>query len=148
MNQVSFALQKFAQKEAADSQKSVFATLKGAISLILLILAAIMHGWAVNNADLTILSVNASIGVIANAVIASKYLNEKFDWKYDLQGLCLIAIGSTMIILLSSKERQTFDLEKLLARLLRMESALYAVFVLVFYLGSVFLGYILPPGLR
>ena len=52
--------------------------------MILLIVAAIMHGWAVNHADLTLLSVNASIGIIANAVIASRYLNEKFDWKYDL----------------------------------------------------------------
>lgn len=107
-----------------------------------------MHGWAVNHADLTLLSVNAAISIIANAVISSKYLNEKFDWKYDFQGLFLIAIGSTMIVLLSSKEKQTWDTEKLIAKLTRPESALFAVFVLAVYGGSLFLGHVLPPKLR
>ena len=116
--------------------------------MVLLIVAAVMHGWAVNHADLTLLSVNAAISIIANAVISSKYLGEKFDWKYDFQGLFLIAVGSTMIVMLSSKEKQTWDMEKLFNKLTRLESGLFGVFVLAVYLGSLFLSHVLPPKLR
>ena len=53
-----------------------------------------------------------------------------------------------MIVLASNKNAQTFDLESLLARLLRLESALYGLFILIFYGSSLIMGHVLPHGLR
>ena len=137
MNQISFALQKKAQKEVGD-KSSVFGTSKGIIALILLITAALIHGWAVNFADLTLLSVNASIGIIANAFIASRFLGERFDWWYDLQGLTLIAIGCTWIVTLSNKEKKELNFEELVTTVTKPQSLLFGLLIGVFFLMSAF----------
>ena len=120
MNQASFALQKLAHRDLevesnnrrlnntdaasrVEEEKGIFSTDKGMYSLYLLAVAAILHIWSLANADLTLLAVNASTGIIANIIISTRFLGDKFVPKFDLPGLILIGIGSTMIVLLSNK---------------------------------------------
>ena len=120
MNQASFALQKSAHHDlekddsgaVADTRdgivktkKSVFCTAKGGLGLVMLVVGALLHIFAVANADLTLLSCNSAVGIIANGIISTRYLGERFDPFYDSVGLSLIAFGSTVIVLFSNKEK-------------------------------------------
>ena len=100
------------------AKKSVFCTPKGLLGIVFLIVAAILHIIAVAHADLTLLSCNASTGIIANVFIATRFLGERFDPMYDLPGLALIGIGCTMIIFLSNKEKQELSLNQIIELLL------------------------------
>ena len=89
--QVSFALQKSAHHDKESNQQKIpandggiFRTRKGFMGILLLVVASILRAWALSKADLTLLSVNASIAILANAFIAVKFLGERFDWVYDL----------------------------------------------------------------
>lgn len=77
---------------------------------MLMIVAALLHILALAFADLTLLSCNACTGIIANVVISTRYLGERFDPKFDLAGLSLIGVGCTLIVLLSNKEKQELTL--------------------------------------
>ena len=67
---------------------------------------------------MTLLSCNASTGIIANVVISTRFLGEKFDPRYDLIGLSLIALGCTVIVLLSNKEQIKFTKHDLIETLI------------------------------
>ena len=90
-----------------------------------MIVAALLHTAALAHADLTLLSCNASTGIIANIIISTRFLGERFDPKYDTQGLLLISLGCTMIVLLSNKEKQELNLTQLVELLLSIQSILY-----------------------
>ena len=96
-------------------------------SLYLIGLAALLHIWSLANADLTLLAVNASTGIIANIIISTRFLGDKFVLKYDLPGLILIGIGSTMIFLLSNKVNQNMSIERLLDLLIGVKSLAYII---------------------
>lgn len=104
----------------------------------MMILAAVLHIVAIANANLTLLSVNSTGGIIANVVISTRFLGERYDPMYDTIGLLLIAIGSTMIVLLSTKEKQDLDLKQLIELLVSARSLLYFGFtVVVLNLGRI-----------
>jgi uncharacterized membrane protein YidH (DUF202 family) len=90
-----------------------------------MILAALLHIAALAHADLTLLSCNASAGIVANVVISTRFLGEKFDRKYDTMGLLLIGIGVTGIVLLSNKEKQEFNMARLNELLTSTQSVVY-----------------------
>lgn len=136
MNQASFALQKSAHRDleqihrnepGAAEEKGIFSTDKGMYSLYLMAVAALLHIWSLANADLTLLAVNASTGIIANIIFSTKFLGDKFVPKYDLPGLILIGIGSTMIVLLSNKVNQSLTVEQLLDLLIGLKSIAYLI---------------------
>jgi len=86
--------------------RGVFASGKGVLGLVLLVVAALLHAFALAHADLTLLSCNALIGIIFNVVISTRYLGESFNPRLDLPGLSLIGFGCTVIVLLSNKEKR------------------------------------------
>jgi len=90
-----------------------------------MILAALLHIAALAHADLTLLSCNASAGIVANVVISTRFLGEKFDRKYDTMGLLLIGTGVTGIVLLSNKEKQEFNMARLNELLTSTQSVVY-----------------------
>ena len=96
-------------------------------SLYLMAVAALIHIWALANADLTLLAVNASTGIIANIIISTRFLDDKFVPKYDLPGLILIGIGSTMIVLTSNKVNEKMSIDRLLDLLVGIKSIGYLV---------------------
>ena len=93
-------------------------------------IAALLHIWSLANADLTLLAVNASTGIIANIIISTYFLGDKFVPKYDLPGLILIGIGSTMIVLLSNKVNQSMSIDQLLDLLVGIKSIGYLISVI------------------
>lgn len=120
MNQGSFALQKLAHRDQealhADKNQSIFSTQKGSLGTILLIAAIPLHIAALAYADLTLLSVNASTGILANVIISTIFLDERFNPRYDIPGLALIAIGCTMIVILSNKQKPLSDVDEIIRR--------------------------------
>ena len=90
-------------------------------------IAALLHIWSLANADLTLLAVNASTGIIANIIISTRFLGDKFVLKYDLPGLILIGIGSTMIVLLSNKVNQKMTIDQLLNLIIGIKSIGYLI---------------------
>ena len=100
-------------------------TTKGGLALVLMVLAALLHIAALAHADLTLLSCNASAGIVANVFISTRFLGERFDPKYDTIGLLLISIGCTVIVLLSNKEKQDFNFGQLNELLTSTQSIVY-----------------------
>ena len=142
MNQASFALQKSIHQDEEKAvlnksndtsgevstnkeSKSSICTGKGASAMILLIVAAIFHIVALANADITLLSCNASTSIVANVFISINFLNEKFDPKNDIPGLVLIGVGCTIIVLLSNKESEEPSLVELVELLTSRKSIFY-----------------------
>lgn len=103
----------------------------------MMILAAVLHIVAIANADKTLLSCNSCVGIIANVLISTRYLGEKFDPKNDTVGLTLISIGSIVTVLLSNKEKQVLDLKQLVVLLTSAKSlAYFGTTVVVLNLGK------------
>ena len=125
--------------------RSVFCTGKGACALVLLVVAAILHIVALAHADITLLSCNASTSIVANVFISIKFLGERFDPKNDIPGLALIGIGCTMVVLLSNKESEELDLEKLVILLTSFQSMCYLGLIAVTINSS---KYVLPQLLN
>lgn len=136
LNQASFAIQKLShmdeekQKRTGASaeqtvQRNVFCTLKGAISLLFVIVASVGHFLALPFCDLTLIACNSSSAILLNVAISVKWLNEKFVAKYDIPAMALVFFGTLLIVLLSNKAQQTFTVERILASLTNFGSLVY-----------------------
>ena len=93
-----------------------------------------LHIVALAYADLTLLSVNSSVGIVANVIISTSFLGERFNPRYDIPGLTLIAIGCTMIVLLSNKEKPLGDSTNIMEQITSIQSMCF--FALAFIVIS------------
>ena len=115
INQVGFCMQKLShfdeekkkQTQTSDKsiKKAVLCTFKGALGLLLVVLGTVGRFVAVTFCDLTLIACNAGSGIIFNIIIATKFLGEKSNAKYDITAVSCVAIGTLIIILLSNKEQ-------------------------------------------
>lgn len=155
-NQVAFALQKLSHRDLEKLQQagdvktgsSALCRGKGVLGLLLLIVAAVMHIFAVSHADLTLLSCNSLMGSIANVLISTKFLGERFDASYDFPGLSLLFVGCLFIVLLSNKEKHEVNLQDLIYDVTRIKSILYISTVQVVVMASKFTGNFFEIQLR
>ena len=90
-----------------------------------MIVAAVMHIFALAHADLTLLSCNSLMGSIANVLISTRFLGERFDARYDFPGLGLLLIGCLVIVMLSNKEQHDVKLSELIVLVTRVQSIIY-----------------------
>ena len=86
-------------------------------------------------ADLTLLSVNSTVAIVANVIISTTFLGEKFTPRYDLPGMLLIAIGCTMIFLVSNKEKPVGSIELIREEITNYQSVVY------FIIAAIVIGY-------
>ena len=84
-------------------EKTIFCSLRGIASLLLTVVGALGHFFALPFCDLTLLACNSSSAILLNVFIAWKYLGEKFVPKYDLTAMSLVSCGTMVIILISNK---------------------------------------------
>ena len=84
--------------------KTVFCSWKGICGLLLVVVGFVGHFIALPFADLTLIACNSSSAVLMNVWISNKYLGEKFICKYDVTAMCMVAMGTLVIIMLSNKE--------------------------------------------
>ena len=136
MNQGAFALQKLAHRDdekmqAGDVKGSSIFQGKRAMGYLLMIVGALLHVFALAHADLILLSCNALMGSIANVMISTKFLGERFDPRFDLPGLTLMLIGCMLIVMLSNKDAHEVSLMELVELVSSMQSICYLCSVMV-----------------
>ena len=54
--------------------------------------------------DMTLIAVNATLGIITSVLLSTCVLKESFIPKYDLTGLSFISAGCVLIVLNANKE--------------------------------------------
>ena len=103
------------QTQSSDKtiEKQVFCSCKGAVSLLLIAVGIGGHFVALPFVDLTLIACNASSAILLNMFISWKYLGETFKAKYDLSAVFMVTLGTLIILLLSNKDQQTFDVKDL-----------------------------------
>ena len=77
-----------------------------------MVLGALIHVMVLPFLDLTLIAVNATIGIIFSVLLARIVLQEQFIPKYDLSGLTFISVGCMMIVLNANKVEQSFTGEQ------------------------------------
>ena len=77
--------------------------------------------------DLTLIAVNAAVGIVFAVFLSIFVLGEKLIPKYDISGLFFILLGSSGIVLLTNKVEQEFTGEQVKKIVLSLPS-----FVLIF----------------
>ena len=60
-----------------------------------------------------------------NVWVAWKYLGEKFVPRYDITALCLVSLGTVVIVYVTNKEQQQFTIEELVGLLVTLPSIAY-----------------------
>ena len=55
------------------------------------------------------LTANSASAIIISAVFAMCFLNETFNWKYDLPAMAFLIIGSATIVLQSNTEDKSYS---------------------------------------
>ena len=65
--------------------------------------------------DLTLIAVNAIIGIVFSVLLSIFVLGEKLIPKYDISGLFFISLGSAAIVLFANKVEQDFTGEEVIA---------------------------------
>jgi len=113
-----------------------------------MLVAAVLHIFALAHADLTLLSCNALMGSIANVLISTRYLGEKFDARYDFPGLMLLFGGCLLIVMLSNKEKSEVSLKELIELVCRIKSILYICLVQVVVMAAKYTKPLLEVKLR
>lgn len=113
-----------------------------------MIVAAVLHVFALAHADLTLLSCNALMGSIANVLISTRYLGEQFNPRYDFPGLGLLFVGCLLIVMLSNKEKHEVSLKELTVLVTRVQSLLYFAAVQVVVMMAKYSGPALLVKLR
>ena len=83
------------------------------------------HFLALPFCDLTLIACNSSSAIIMNVWVAWKYLGEKFVPRYDITALCLVSLGTVVIVYVTNKEQQQFTIEELVGLLVALPSIAY-----------------------
>jgi hypothetical protein len=78
---------------------------KWILGFILIVLNVLCHSLIVPFCDLTLLSCNAATAIIANMILSTQVLGEKFVWQYDMLAMTLIAFGSVTIVINAHTEQ-------------------------------------------
>jgi len=73
-----------------------------------LVLGTIIHIFVLPFLDLTLIAVNAVVGIVFTVLLSIFFLGEELVPKYDISGLICISIGCTGIVLFANKEEQEF----------------------------------------
>ena len=100
---------------------------KGSLGIICLIAAIPLHVAALAYADLTLLAVNGSVAILANIIISTTFLEEKFNVKKDLPGLILITIGCVIVIIIANKEKPLSDINAVMEKLICFQSICFFI---------------------
>lgn len=64
-----------------------------------MILALVNHTYMIRWLDLTLISANSAVNIVATIILSTNILGEKFIWQYDLLALLLISLGCALIVL-------------------------------------------------
>ena len=73
-----------------------------------LVLGTIVHVFVLPFLDLTLIAVNAVVGIVFTVLLSMTVLGEELVPKYDISGLICICIGCTGIVVFANKEEQDF----------------------------------------
>ena len=119
-----------------------YCSLRFVLGFVFMILGTLIHVFALPFLDLSLIAVNACIGIIFSVLLSSVVLKEQFIPKYDLTGLSLILAGCILIVLNANKTEQEFTGEQAIDMLLSARSLIYiatclaAVFITNLSLGK------------
>ena len=146
--QLGFLLQKVSMREYEQKQLQLkkknkdvddvgmgksYCQVKWIIGFSFVILQTIVQACVLPFVDLTLISCNCAVAIVANMIFAVKILDEKFVWQYDLTAMVLIIAGTLSILLLANREEETFTGEEITELLLTWRTFIY-VALSVFFL--------------
>ena len=75
--------------------------------------------------DLTLVAVNASLGIVIAVILSSLVFGETFICKYDATGLIFICAGCTTVVLTANTIEQEFTGEQVVDLLLSFRSLIF-----------------------
>ena len=98
---------KFAHVEAEKNpEKNPLTNVKWLSGLACLVIGSIVHVVLIPFCPLVLLATNSASAIVMSAMMAIYFLDERIVWRYDLAAFTLIAIGTTVICLLSKESEK------------------------------------------
>ena len=107
---------------------------KWIIGLLFTCLTPICQAVALPFVDMSLLACNAATAIIANVILSTKVLGERFVCKYDLTALVLIATGVFMIVWKGHTDPVSFTGEEVRALIFSWRVGLYVAVCMVFFI--------------
>ena len=130
-----------AAKIEQDSQNSIrtYCTWRFQLGLFLMVVALINHIYMVRFLDLTLISANTAVNIVAAIVLSTNILGERFIWQYDLVALFLISLGCALIVINANTVQTEYTAEEVVALLRSPRTICFISFTLFCIVLSVLL---------
>jgi len=87
-----------------DDASKAYCSWRFALGFTFLILGTLIHVMVLPFLDLTLIAVNATVGIIFSVMLSIFVLGEELVPKYDVSGLVCISLGCTGIVLFANKD--------------------------------------------
>ena len=91
--------------EAGDTNThKAYCSWRFALGITFLVIGTIAHIFVLPFLDLTLIAVNAVVGIVFTVLLSIFVLGEQLVPKYDISGLIFICVGCTGIVVFANKE--------------------------------------------
>lgn len=118
------------------------------MGMMLMMCGTVLHLILLPYADMTLLSANSSIAILANLFLSMWLFNEKFIMRYDLPALILIIGGTLCIILLANKQQEKYEGQALIDLIGETKAIIFFIIVGLFIIITHCVVYLFRKSLR
>ena len=126
-------------EDVENTASKAYCTWQFVVGILCMTAGTLIHVSVLPFLDLTLIAVNATLGIIISVILSICVLKEKFIAKYDLTGLLFISAGCTLIVIYANKETSTFSGEETIELLLSARSLIFIVTIACFIIFNNFM---------
>ena len=91
-----------------DETRKAYCSWRFVLGFFFMILGTLIHVMVLPFLDLTLIAVNAVVGIIFSVLLSICILGEQIVPKYDISGLIFISLGCSGIVIFANKAEQQF----------------------------------------
>ena len=91
------------EREDTGETRGAYCSWRWAVGICFLVYGTISHVLVLPFLDLTLIAVNATVGIVFAVLLSTFVLGETMIPKYDVSGLLCISVGCTGIVLFANK---------------------------------------------
>ncbi len=126
-------------EEDENTASKAYCTWQFILGIMCMTAGTLIHVSVLPFLDLTLIAVNATLGIIISVILSTAVLKEAFIVKYDLAGLLFITAGCTLIVLNANKESTSFSGEEAIKLLLSTRSLIFIFAIVCFIIFNNFM---------
>ena len=116
-----------------DETSKAYCSWRFALGFFFMIMGTLIHVMVLPFLDLTLIAVNAVVGIIFSVLLSIIILGEQIVPKYDISGLIFISMGCSGIVVFANKNEQTFTGQQTVDLLLSAKTLIFVSSCFAFF---------------